>query len=313
MLADARAALTLRDAVAGGAVTLKAGDTLSAGSVEGASITANGAGVTLAGAKAGDALSLTSSRDLTLSGGSAGGTATLDVAGLASIGGLSAGPSATITANDVALTGPLKAQTVAFVNRQPGTAALRIGDGTGSDGLRLSGAEVRQVSADTLRFDAGNGAMEVGALTLGSASGRTVEMLGTGDVRVVGAVQTEGTGRTVRIGGTINGGNAAISMWWQRAMAADACCSTARMSSCAATASPWASRRALSTRCSRQCRIDPGAVPLSNGNSTLYNVQLGGGFYDPAATTTLSARSLTVRFGDYALFQNTAVPGEFSA
>ncbi|WP_433910753.1 filamentous hemagglutinin N-terminal domain-containing protein [Sphingomonas yabuuchiae] len=313
LLADARAALTLRDAVAGGAVTLKAGDTLSAGSVEGASITANGAGVTLAGAKAGDALSLTSSRDLTLSGGSAGGTATLDVAGLASIGGLSAGPSATITANDVALTGPLKAQTVAFVNRQPGTAALRIGDGTGSDGLRLSGAEVRQVSADTLRFDAGNGAMEVGALTLGSASGRTVEMLGTGDVRVVGAVQTEGTGRTVRIGGTINGGNAAnIHVVATRD-------GGGRLLFDGSDVELRGNRIAMGLAPGFIDTLQPGNAGLiqaqsliSNGNSTLYNVQLGGGFYDPAATTTLSARSLTVRFGDYALFQNTAVPGEFS-
>jgi filamentous hemagglutinin family protein len=313
LLAEARAALTLRDAVAGGAVTLKAGDTLSAGSVEGASIAANGAGVTLAGAKAGDALSLTSSRDLTLTGGSAGGTATLDVAGLASIGGLSAGPSATITANDVALTGPLKAQTVTFVNRQPGTAALRIGDGTGSDGLRLSDAEVRQVSADTLRFDAGNGAMEVGALTLGSTSGRTVEMLGTGDVRVVGAVRTEGTGRTVRVGGTASGGNAAnIHVVATRD-------GGGRLLFDGSDVELRGNRIAMGLAPGFIDTLQPGNAGLvqaqsliSNGNSTLYNVQLGGGFYDPTATTTLSARSLTVRFGDYALFQNTAVPGEFS-
>ncbi len=59
LLAEARAALTLRDVAAGGAVTLKAGEALTAGSVEGASITAGGAGVTLTGAKAGDTLALT--------------------------------------------------------------------------------------------------------------------------------------------------------------------------------------------------------------------------------------------------------------
>lgn len=313
LLAEARAALTLRDVAAGGAVTLKAGEALTAGSIEGASITAGGAGVTLTGAKAGDTLALTSSRDLTLNGGSAGGIATLDVAGLATIGGLTAGPSATITANDVALNGPLRAQTVAFVNRQPGTAALRIGDGTGSDGLRLSDAEVRQVSADTLRFDAGNGTMEVGALTLGSASGRTVDMLGTGDVRVVGTVKTEGTGRTIRIGGGSDGGNAAnIHVVATRD-------GGGRLLFDGSDVELRGNRIAMGLAPGFIDTLQPGNAGLvqaqsliSNGNSALYNAQLAGGFYDPSATTTLSARSLTVRFGDYALFQNTAVPGEFS-
>ncbi len=313
LLAEARAALTLRDVAAGGAVTLKAGEALTAGSVEGASIAAGGAGVTLTGAKAGDTLALTSSRDLTLNGGSAGGIATLDVAGLATIGGLTAGPSATITANDVALNGPLRAQTVAFVNRQPGTAALRIGDGTGSDGLRLSDAEVRQVSADTLRFDAGNGTMEVGALTLGSASGRTVDMLGTGDVRVVGTVKAEGTGRAIRIGGGSDGGNAAnIHVVATRD-------GGGRLLFDGSDVELRGSRIAMGLAPGFIDTLQPGNAGLvqaqsliGNGNSALYNAQLAGGFYDPSATTTLSARSLTVRFGDYALFQNTAVPGEFS-
>lgn len=313
LLAEARAALTLRDVAAGGAVTLKAGEALTAGSVEGASIAAGGAGVTLTGAKAGDTLALTSSRDLTLNGGSAGGIATLDVAGLATIGGLTAGPSATITANDVALNGPLRAQTVAFVNRQPGTAALRIGDGTGSDGLRLSDAEVRQVSADTLRFDAGNGTMEVGALTLGSASGRTVDMLGTGDVRVVGTVKTEGTGRAIRIGGGSDGGNAAnIHVVATRD-------GGGRLLFDGSDVELRGNRIAMGLAPGFIDTLQPGNAGLvqaqsliGNGNSALYNAQLAGGFYDPSATTTLSARSLTVRFGDYALFQNTAVPGEFS-
>ncbi|KTT96950.1 hypothetical protein SB4_14255 [Sphingomonas sanguinis] len=313
LLAEARAALTLRDVAAGGAVTLKAGEALTAGSVEGASITAGGAGVTLTGAKAGDTLALTSSRDLTLNGGSAGGIATLDVAGLATIGGLTAGPSATITANDVALNGPLRAQTVAFVNRQPGTAALRIGDGTGSDGLRLSDAEVRQVSADTLRFDAGNGTMEVGALTLSSASGRTIDMLGTGDVRVVGAVKTEGTGRAIRIGGGSDGGNAAnIHVVATRD-------GGGRLLFDGSDVELRGNRIAMGLAPGFIDTLQPGNAGLvqaqsliGNGNSALYNAQLAGGFYDPSATTTLSARSLTVRFGDYALFQNTAVPGEFS-
>ena len=313
LLADARAALTLRDVGAGGAATLKAGGAIVADSVEAASITAGGLGVTLANAKAGDALTLTSGRDLSLGNGSAGGSATLDVAGLATIGALSAGPAVTVTANDVALNGPVRAQTVAFANRAPATTTMRIGDGTGADGFRLSDAEVRQVTADTLRFDAGAGAMEVGTLALGTGSGRAVEMLGTGDIRVIGAVSTQGSGRSVRIGGGLTEGNAnAIHVVATRD-------GGGRLLFDGSDVELRGTRIAIGLAPGFIDTLQPGAAGIAqaqsligNGNSALYNPQLGGGFYDPGSTTTLSARSLTVRFGDYALFQNTAIPGEFS-
>ncbi|MES3083700.1 filamentous hemagglutinin N-terminal domain-containing protein [Sphingomonas faeni] len=313
LLVDARAALTLRDVGAGGAATLKAGGAIVADTVEAASITASAAGVTLANAKAGDALTLTSGRDLSLGNGSAGGSATLDVAGLATIGALSAGPAVTVTANDVALNGPVRAQTVAFANRAPATTTMRIGDGTGADGFRLSDAEVRQVTADTLRFDAGAGAMEVGTLALGTGSGRAVEMLGTGDIRVIGAVSTQGSGRSVRIGGGLTEGNAnAIHVVATRD-------GGGRLLFDGSDVELRGTRIAIGLAPGFIDTLQPGAAGIAqaqsligNGNSALYNPQLGGGFYDPGSTTTLSARSLTVRFGDYALFQNTAIPGEFS-
>ncbi|MES3151753.1 filamentous hemagglutinin N-terminal domain-containing protein [Sphingomonas faeni] len=313
LLADARAALTLRDASAGGAATLKAGGALVAGTVEGASIDASGAGVTLASVKAGDALTLTSRNDLSLGGGTVGGAAVLDVVGLATIGGLAGGTASTITAGDVALNGPVRAQTVAFVNRAPTTATMRIGDGLAADGFRLSDAEVRQVTADTMRFDAGTGGMEVGTLTLGTGSGRAVEMLGTGDIRVVGTVSTQGSDRSVRIGGNLSGGNAnAIHVIATRD-------GGGRLLFDGSDVQLRGTRIAVGLAPGFIDTLQPGAEGLAqaqsligNGNSALYNPQLGGGFYDPGATTTLSARSLTVSFGDYALFQNTAIPGQFS-
>ncbi len=313
LLAEARAALTLRDASAGGAMTLAAGGALTTGALDAAAITARGAGVTLASARAGDALALTSSRDLSIGTSSAGGTATLDVAGLATIAGLTAGPVAQITANDVALTGPLRAQSVSFANRAAATTTMRIGDGTGTDGFRLSDAEVRQVTTDTLRFDAGSGAMEIGTLALATGSGRAVEMLGTGDIRVIGAVSTQGSGRSVRIGGGRDGGNAnAIHVVATHD-------GGGRLLFDGSDVELRGSRIAIGLAPGFIDTLQPGAAGLAqaqtligNGNSALYNPQLGGGFYDPNATTTLSARTLTVRFGDYALFQNTAIPGSFS-
>jgi hypothetical protein len=226
---------------------------------------------------------------------------------------MAAGPAVTVTANDIAVNGPVRAQTVAFANRAPATMTMRIGDGTGADGFRLSDAEVRQVTADTLRFDAGAGGMEVGTLALGTGSGRTVEMLGTGDIRVIGAVSTQGSGRSVRIGGGLTEGNAnAIHVVATRD-------GGGRLLFDGSDVELRGTRIAIGLAPGFIDTLQPGAAGIAqaqsligNGNSALYNPQLGGGFYDPASTTTLSARSLTVRFGDYALFQNTAIPGEFS-
>ena len=52
------------------------------------------------------------------------------------------------------------------------------------------------------------------------------------------------------------------------------------------------------------------ATMVNNPASALYNAGLGGGFYDANAGTLVAARSLTVRYSDYALFQNTALPGQ---
>ena len=61
-------------------------------------------------------------------------------------------------------------------------------------------------------------------------------------------------------------------------------------------------------------RLDGGAMALiGNANSPLYNAALGGGSYAPGAGTLVSARSLTLRYGQYALFQNTGVAGVKSA
>lgn len=51
---------------------------------------------------------------------------------------------------------------------------------------------------------------------------------------------------------------------------------------------------------------------VGNANSSLYNASLGGAVYDPSKPVTVSAASMTVHYGQYALFQNSGGAGTSS-
>jgi hypothetical protein len=314
-LIRARAALTMTEGTAGTDLTLASAGPLAATTLRAdGAVTVTGLGIRIDNVRAGGAALLTSGADLTLGSGEAGGGTVLDATGLATIGALSAGPSILINAADVALTGVQRASTITVQNRNSLNAAMRLGDDTAPGGLRLSEAEIALLDADTVRFDQGAGALQLGNLSFGANTGRrTVDLLTTGAIDVVGTVSGTGLGRSFRIGGDSKAGIA---------------------SRIYVTATGTAGGRLLFTNANLDLRGDRIAVGLapgfidtltpdaagsaqalsfiSNGNSPLYNAALGGGAYDPGATTLVSAYMLTVRFGDFALFQNTGVPGQFS-
>ncbi|MFV0623285.1 filamentous hemagglutinin N-terminal domain-containing protein [Sphingomonas sp. ac-8] len=313
LLVEAREALAIGDASAGGDLTLGSAGELSAGALgTKGTLKADGATMTIGSARADGGLALTSGGALSLGSGTANGIA-IDAAGLATVGALSGGSSIDLVAGDAELTGDVRASTVRFATRDPARTALRIGDGTESDGFHLSNAEVARVGADTLRFDAATGKLEVGGLSLAAAAGRTIEMLSTGDVEVTGVVSSTGTGRSIRIGGDAGAGNAgtihviATSDAGGRLLV-DGADLELRGDRIAVGLEP----NFIGTLLPGDAGRDQAAALIGNPNSVLYNPQLGGGFFDPSATTTVAARSLTVRFGDYALFQNTAIAGETS-
>ncbi|MGH6613470.1 filamentous hemagglutinin N-terminal domain-containing protein [Sphingomonas sp.] len=314
-LVKARSTLTMADASAGTDLTLGADGAMTAGVIAAnGAITITGRGIKVTDARAGGALSLTSGAELQLGTGQAGGAAIIDAVGLATLGALTAGPSITIRASDVALTGLQRAGSITFQNSAAATSTMRLGDDTATGGFRLSNAEIALVNADAVRFDQGAGALQIGALTFGADTGRrTVDMLTTGAIAVDGTVKGSGLGRAFRIGGGATEGSA---------------------SEIRVTATSTGGGRLLFDNANLDLRGDRIAVGLAsgflsvltpgaggsaqalafinNGNSALYNAGLGGGFYDPAATTLISAHSLSLRFADYALIQNTGVPGQFS-
>ncbi|KZE17706.1 hypothetical protein AVT10_10265 [Sphingomonas hankookensis] len=313
LLVEARSALTLQNAAAGGDVSLASTGAVNAGEVSaGGALSVDGAGVTLGAVRAGGALKATSSGGLSLASGSGNGI-TLDAVGLVRAGALSGGPSIAIRGADAELSGAIRGSSVRFATRDPATTALRIGDGTQANGFRLSAAEVAQVAADSVAFDGGAGAMEIGSVALAPSVGRSVEMLSTGDVRVTGQVSATGAGRSIRIGGDGANGNAATihliatSDAGGRLLVGDNDLDLRGNRIAAGLSTGF-----LDTLQPGDAGRAQAQALIGNPNSALYNTQLGGGFFAPDATTMIAARSLTVRFGDYALFQNTAVPGRSS-
>lgn len=276
-----------------------------------ASVTANGVSAT--SLTAGTTLSVTSSGATTLTAASGAAGVAIDAAGLATLGTVSGGPSISVRAGDVDIQGAQTATRVVLTNRAPATAALRIGDGTASGGFSVGAAEVNRIAADALVLDGGTGAVEIGTLALNAAAGRrSVDVLTTGRIDVRGVVSGSGVGRTIRLGGTAGS-------------------TTALASDIILTATPTAGGRLLFPDAElflyggriAQGQASGFLAPLSglaltdvanrfvsNASSSLYNAIVGGAAYDAGAQTLLSANRLTVRFTDYALFQNTGGVGE---
>ena len=303
-----------------GAATLTAtGAAMLGQSTIGAALTVTANGVTAGQTNAG-ALLMTSGGAITVAGAQVGGDASFDANGLASLGAVTAGSAGAITvkALDAAITGTQRAGTVTFVNRQPGSVATRLGNGTSAGGFSLSADEVNHVEAGQLTINAGGGAIEIGALALDVDAGRSrVDVMTTGRIDVTGAVSGSGAGRTVRLGGST--------------AAADD-----KASVISVVATPTGGGRLLMDTADlelRGTRIGVGqttgfldALGLTGGtgaptgvaatyvgdaNSALYNSAIGG-FPYPAGATLVAAKSLTVRYTDYALFQNTGAPGQTS-
>ena len=296
LLVDARRALTLGDASAGGEMSLKSADAVIAGSL------------TAAGKLAVDGTAITL--------GSASATAgiTLDASGLVRSGVLSGGPSVTVRGADAELSGAVRATDVRFATRDPATSTLRVGDGTAAGGFRLSASEVGLIAAETLGFDAGGGAMEIGTMALTPTIAKSVAMLSTGEVRVSGQLSSSGGAQAIRIGGDAAQGNA------QTIHVVATSDAGGRIYAEGADVELRGNRIAVGLAPGFIDTLQPGdagseqaAALIGNANSALYNPLLGATVYSPDATTTLAARSLTVRFGDYALFQNTGIPGSTSA
>ncbi len=226
----------------------------------------------------------------------------------AALGAVTAATTLAIDAGDLALAGTVTAASATI--RSNAAAGVTLGDGP-TGGLHLANAEVGLIDVPELVFDAGSGAVRMGAIAFGASTGdATTTIATTGAVEVTGAVTAAADGRIVAIGG-----------------AAEDAASRAGSITIVADAAPGGAASGggrlnfdgniLHLRGDRIAAgqregfldvlgglTDAQAVAdrfVNNARSALYAARQP----YPDAPVLVSAKAMSVRYGTYALFQNT--------
>lgn len=322
--------LDLGDASSNGVMDLTASGALTASSLTstGGGITGTGASVDISGAaSAGGPLSLEATAgDLDLGSGSASGTIDLTASGKITTGALGAGGNGvTLTAADADITGAVTGSTIAVVNKGGAGNTFRIGDNPeGTGGFALDAAEVNQLGAATVTLDAGTGAgltaqdIQIGDLALTNGAVQTFEINAMQRIDITGAVtKAAGSGMTaLRIGGTATDTDLATVM----RVAANGDGTAGLIDVGDAELELRAAKIGAGQDAGFLDLVgigsNPAATPLdarlmvSNPASSLYSsTALGGTIYQPAGQVVIRANTMVVRYSDFALFQNTGLPG----
>jgi hypothetical protein len=305
-------------------VTVNGGSSASLGSLAAGTFGAVTAGtINVGAATTGTTLNLNATGStLTLGTATSGGEVTLAAETRATLGPITAtGRTVSLTAADADVNGNITANLIKVVDRSAAANPLRLGDNApGAGGFALSQAEVNRLNAPTVVLDAGTTGgratqdVAIGALALDADSGASrLDILGVKRFDLTGAFTASGNGtRVLRLGGTSADGTRATTM--------------------RIAATPDAGGRLLVPGVDLDLRADrigvgqdaaflatlgltPGGTPASqdtvetqyiaNGASTLYVADNLGGAGAYTNQTVIKADSLTVRYSDYALFQNT--------
>ncbi|KQR81242.1 hypothetical protein ASG07_12335 [Sphingomonas sp. Leaf343] len=317
-------AATARQA-AGGGVTITARN----GAISGGAALVLTAGT--AGAK------LTASADVALAAASTirttGGDVTIAAGDAASLGIVSAaGRTIAVSAQDATIGAAMTADTIRLTNIGA-TGLTRLGDTSADNGAEfdrsgrrfdLSTAEVGRIAANTVVVDSRLRDVRVGALAIGTATGAARFELRTGGrLDVLGRMTATGSSasRQIVLGGD---GSAAADGSGGRATTLRIAATQGgggRLLVGDATLDLRAERIGvgLDTDFLSTLGLTAGGTPLATDqvasryvaqpSSTLYNPSFTGqpGYTDPVV---LTARSLIVRYAQYALFQNTGRAGD---
>ncbi|MFS2110137.1 filamentous hemagglutinin N-terminal domain-containing protein [Sphingomonas sp. Sphisp140] len=241
-------------------------------------------------------------------------TATLRAGGTATLGGLTATNALTVRAGDLVLNGTLRAPIVTVGSSDP-ARGLRLGTAADAGGVGpgLSASEIARIDADRAVFDGGAGDVTIGTLAFGAQTGRShVDILTTGDLKIVGVVEGDGVGRLFRFGGAATDATT-LARTIQILATADA---GGRLFFSNADVELRGAKIALGQSglldglfANGGASADQAAALIGNSNSPLYSALAGGSPYVTGEETTLTAARLTVRFNDFALFQNTGTRG----
>ena len=269
---------------------------------------AQGATIAAATARTGALALTTTNGGLTLGTGAAGTIATLTKR--AATGGITIATALTAPGNvlldsagAIEVSGAVTAGgTITALNS--GTGATTIGGASGAAGFALAEAEVNRLRATNVVIDSGARDVTVAKLAVESGTGATaLRFLTTGNVAITGAVSGGGAG-TLQIGGRLSATGGGI----------DPATLARRITADVANGSVSYANGIVDLRAQR-VTFGSGAefntyVTLSNEEISRIVANAGSGLYvgNTTRATFLTARTLTVSYADFALFQNTA-PG----
>lgn len=293
------------------ALTFETAGTATLGTVTAGTLTGSAGIIDATDLTATGALALTSSGAMTVrkAGGS---TITLDSGALATLGTIAGGTAVTVRTAQIDLTGELRAPTVTISARTP-QAGIQLGGSGAGQTLSLSDAEMGRINADTAVFDGGTGTVTIDTLNLGANTGRNrVDILTTGDVSVIGTVSGGGAGRTFRIGGS-QGSDTDLAQTIRIVATAEG---GGRLLFDDADVELRGARIGLGNSgltdtlfAGDGLTAAEAAALIADSNSAVYSALVGGSPFVPGRDTVLSAGRLTVRFSEFALFQNTGPRG----
>ncbi len=234
-----------------------------------------------------------------------------------------AGQTVTVSAAKLVLNGTnYTATTLNLIDKGPSGNTLQVGDGVPNPGgFQLSSADINKLSVTNLVLDAGTAAtnqnVAIGSLALTNPALKSLSVYGLQRIDITGnltkgvgsglaAVQLGGTGMVgglasvVRVaatsdgtGGMINVGDATLELRGKQIGVGQ---DTGFLDHIGVTAGSGATQTPQ--------------FMVNNAVSSLYDATIGGGKqYTAAGQTVIAAKSLTVRYADFALFQNTGIAG----
>ena len=298
------------------------------GPAQGLTVAAGSGAISVAG-KAGGAgalgtVSLTGGLVTTAGTLTSNGAVTITADSTATLAAISAaGQNVTVTAEKLVLNGAdYTATTLKLIDKGAAGNTLQVGDGVPVSGkFQLSSADINKLSVTNLVLDAGTAAtnqnVAIGNLVLTNPALKSFAVYGLQRIDITGkltkgagsglaAVQLGGTGTVgglasvIRVaatsdgtGGLINVGDATLELRGKQIGVGQ---DTGFLSKIGVTEGSSVTQTPL--------------FMVNNAVSSLYDATLGGGKqYTAEGQTLISAKSLTVRYVDFALFQNTGIAG----
>lgn len=275
----------------------------------------------------------------------AGRDVDINSAGLLTLGSLTAVRRASIVVPDIALNGALSAQLLILTNRDPANRDVLLGPGASGDAnFSLDQAEINRINVRDLFVNAAGADVRIGTLTFDENDGSvSTSILTNANILIDGTVTgTSGSNRRFTFGGTLidNGGTNVSVNAAATSLAGNL---VGRATADRAGVIGLGPNNDLVLNAGRiafgqdnllaATGLDPvdasldQDVPLatiandllSRSNSVLYNpfasfATVAGTPYAPGESgggpNLVLARSMTVRYTNFALFQNTGAPGQ---